>query len=461
MNLTYNIALVGRPNVGKSRLFNRLIRKRLSIVHDYAGVTRDIIMHEISTNVILMDTGGIGLVDKSEYSSLTAAVEEQVFFSISSADMILFVVDAQSGITPLDYDIAELLRKSNKPITIVANKIDCSQANAEVFYQLGFDVFPVSAEHGQGVNELFQLIKQRTKNIFLGNTVNEQAIKICFVGRPNVGKSSTVNALLNQTRLIVSEIPGTTRESVKTKLRISDSEYELIDTAGVRSNNRVNTSLDYFSSLRTRDSIQEADIVFIVLSADEGVTSLDKKIANTVIEAGKGLIVLVNKWDIAQKQFQLNDGIPGYSSIHDFQKKFLQAVQEQLVSVPGIDVLFISAEKKINIEAILPEAKKLYDKMHRHIGTGELNRVVNMALDARPPSTLSGKRFKIYYAVQTKNFPFTFKMFCNRKALLSQNYQRYLLNYIRREFSLNGCAIKFEWVEKEKRFSVDNLTKNF
>ncbi|MDE6576219.1 MAG: ribosome biogenesis GTPase Der [Opitutales bacterium] len=458
IGFSYNIALVGRPNVGKSRLFNRLIRKRLSIVHDQAGVTRDVIMHELSPNVILMDTGGIGLVDKSEYSGLTGAVEEQAFFAISAADMILFVVDSSSGIVPLDYEIAELLRKSNKPVVVLANKIDCSGADPDVFQEFGFEVLAVSAEHGQGESELRQLIMSRA-----GSHISKEQekssesegpsnIKVCFVGRPNVGKSSTINALLKQNRLIVSDIPGTTRESVRMHLSDSCGEFELIDTAGMRTNNRINTSLDYFSSLRTQNSIQDSDVVFMLLDAEEGVTMLDKKIANLVIEAGKGLIVVVNKWDIAQERI---DDIPGYRSIREFQEKFAQAVNEQLIAVPGIHVLFISAEKRYNIGELLPEAKVLYNKMCERVGTGELNRVIQQAFDIHPPSTVSGKQFKIYYAVQTGNFPFTFKIFCNHKSLLNQTYKRYLLNYLRRAFDFWGCAVSIEWLEKERRFRGD------
>lgn len=458
MNFTYNIALVGRPNVGKSRLFNRLIKKRLSIVHDQAGVTRDVIMDEISSNIILMDTGGIGLVDKSEYSGLIGAVEEQVSFAIASADMIFFIVDAQSGIMPLDYDIAELLRKSKKRVVVVANKIDCANADTTVFQKFGFgEAFAVSAEHGQGEETLRKFISEQTNKILQPVDIQEDAnIKICFVGRPNVGKSSTINALLNQRRLIVSDIPGTTRESVKVQLKDQSGNFELIDTAGLRTNNRISTSLDYFSSLRTQNSIEEADIVFMLLDAEEGVTRLDKKIANTVIEAGKGLIVLVNKWDIAQSRF-IADSIPGYSSIKDFQEKFAKAVNDQLISVPGIHVLFISAEKKYNLNYIFPAAKILYKKMQQHIGTGELNRVIQRAFEAHPPSTFSGKQFKIYYAVQVSNFPFTFKIFCNRIGLLTQNYKKYLLNSLRKYFDFAGCSIKIKWSEKEKRFAENDI----
>ncbi|MDR2436225.1 MAG: ribosome biogenesis GTPase Der [Puniceicoccales bacterium] len=454
MKFCYNIALVGRPNVGKSRLFNRLIGRRLSIVHDQAGVTRDVITHELYPNVVLMDTGGIGLVDKSEFSGLVSAVEEQVSFAIAAADLIFFVVDANSGTMPLDSDIAELLRKSKKKVVVLANKIDCLRSSADVFFGLGFgSAISVSAEHGTGEGEIRDIISRETAEFLRQENLGEgRAIKISFIGRPNVGKSSTINALLDQKRLIVSDIPGTTRESVKVILRAQDATFELIDTAGFRTNNRVNTSLDYFSSLRTKASIGESDIVFLVIDATEGVTKLDKKISNIVIEAGKGLVVIVNKWDIAREQFA-GGGLPQYGSLESFREKFEFAVRGELLAVPDVPVVFISASERLRIDAILPEANALYCKMLQKIGTGELNRVIQRAFDSHPPSTSSGRQFKIYYAVQTGNFPFTFKIFCNRLALLGAAYKKYLLNRLRGAFDFSGCAIRMQWSEKEKRFS--------
>ncbi|MDR0595183.1 MAG: ribosome biogenesis GTPase Der [Puniceicoccales bacterium] len=456
MKFCYNIALVGRPNVGKSRLFNRLIRRRLSIVHDQAGVTRDVITHEIYPNVMLMDTGGIGLVDKSEFSSLISAVEEQVSFAIAAADLIFFVVDGSSGIVPMDYDIAELMRRSKKKIVLLANKMDCLHSSTDEFSKLGFgDAVPLSAEQGNGEDEVRKIIRREAAEFLKEEKLEgKEIIRISFVGRPNVGKSSTVNALLNQARLIVSDIPGTTRESVKTKLETETTIFELIDTAGFRTNNRINTSLDYFSSLRTRASIEESDIVFIVLDATEGITKLDKKIANIVIEAGKGLIVIVNKWDIAWKQFE-DGALTQYSSLQNFQKQFELALAKELPAMPNVHILFLSAEKRSNIEKILPEANILYHKMLQKIGTGELNRIIQRSLDFRPPSTSSGRQFKIYYAVQVGNFPFTFKIFCNRVALLGQTYKKYLLNCLRKSFDFSGCALCLQWSEKEKRFSEE------
>jgi GTP-binding protein len=452
-NDSYSIALVGRPNVGKSRLFNRLVRRRLSIVHDQAGVTRDVIAHEVYPNITLMDTGGIGLVDKSEFSGLLGAIEDQVHFAIAAADLIFFVVDAGDGTVPLDHDIAEMLRKSGKNVSVLANKVDRSHAPTEVFFELGFgEVTPISAEHGTGEAEVRAIILREAASISKKERQEDgRVIGISFVGRPNAGKSSIINALLGQNRLIVSDIPGTTRESVKTEMKIGETTFELIDTAGFRANNRVNTSLDYFSSLRTKNSIERSDIVFMVLDAVDGVTKLDKKIANAVLDAGKGLIVIVNKWDIAQEQFEAGT-VTGYASLQDFQKKFNAAVCSELLAIPHAQVLFTSAKKHSNIDAILPKADWLYGKMLQKIGTGELNRAIERATEARPPSTLSGKQFKIYYATQTGNFPFTFKIFCNRTALLSQNYKKYLLNHLEKTFDFAGCAAKIQWLEKEKRF---------
>ncbi|MDR1255790.1 MAG: ribosome biogenesis GTPase Der [Puniceicoccales bacterium] len=458
MKFCYNIAIVGRPNVGKSRLFNRLIGQRLSIVHDQAGVTRDIIAHEIYPNVILMDTGGLGLVDKSEFSSLVSAVEEQVSFAVAAADLIFFVVDASTRIVPLDYDIAELMRKSKKKVILLANKIDCLRSSTDEFAQLGFgEAIALSAEHGIGEDEVRRIITREAAEFLKGEELEEKkAIKISFVGRPNVGKSSTINALLNQNRLIVSDIPGTTRESVKVTLKKGNALFELIDTAGFRASNRVNTSLDYFSSLRTKVSIEKSDVVFLVLDAVEGITKLDKKIANTVVEAGKGLIVIVNKWDIARERFK-SGSLPQCDSLQNFQKQFELAIGKELLAVPNVHILFLSAGKRFNINAILPEAILLHGKMLRKIRTGELNRVVGQAFDSHPPSISSGKQFKAYYAVQTGNFPFTFKIFCNRTALLSQSYKKYLLNCLRKSFDFSGCALRVQWSEKEKRFSEEKI----
>lgn len=464
MKFVYNIAIVGRPNVGKSRLFNRLIKQRKSIVHDMAGVTRDVITHEIDKNIILMDTGGLGLSGANSITEITHAVDDQVCLAIASADLVFFVVDATDGIMPMDYDIADMLRKSGKSVVVIANKVDSENRNydVDVFKKFGLgDPVSVSAEHGVGEVALRNIIDEATKSFRKQQTEEENVhdvIKVAFVGRPNVGKSSTVNALLNEHRMIVSDVPGTTREAVSSKLFHNDGinltyDFELLDTAGARPQNRVTTSLDYFSSLRTSAGIINCDIIYLVVDATSGITQLDKKLANEIISAGKGIILVVNKWDISQDACK-NGDLDGYDSIKSFQEAYVSAIRKEFRAFPDVEIIFTSANTKHGIKHLLPLAEKLYVKMHKKFGTGEINRVIQQAFEARQPSTASGKRFKIYYAVQTGNMPFSFKLFCNRKALLRDNYKKYLLNCMRKHFDFAGCTIKLEFVEKDRRYST-------
>ncbi|MDR1413423.1 MAG: ribosome biogenesis GTPase Der [Puniceicoccales bacterium] len=457
MKLFYNIAIVGRPNVGKSRLFNRLTRRRMSIVHDMPGVTRDILTHEIGESVVLMDTGGFGLPVDNDIAEITTAVEDQVMLAIAMADLILFIVDAVEGVRPMDYDIAHMLRKNGAKVIVIANKIDRDEEShlADAFHAFGFgSPIVASAEHGLGEEEIRQLIDTETAEFsaqLRSAEVSDEPIKLVFAGRPNVGKSSLVNALLGKNRMIVSDIPGTTREAVSIKLQGNGTKnFELLDTAGLRPQNRVSTSLDYFSSLRTRNSIENSDVIFLVVDALTGICQLDKKIASDIVEAGKGVIVVVNKWDIAQKSWQEGD-LGNFKSLEGFQKSFLIAIGKELRILPEVDIVFTSAQTNDGMELLLPLAEKLCERMAVKIGTGELNRVIQKAFERRPPSTASGNIFKIYYAVQTGNMPFTFKIFCNRTCLLGENYRRYLLNVVRQNFDLRGCAIKLEFAEKSKR----------
>ena len=436
----------------------------MSIVHDEAGVTRDIISAEIGHNINLMDTGGIGFAEHPDRSEISVAVGEQVDFAIRAADLILFVVDGSTGVTPLDIDIAQTLRKASKNVIIVANKIDKQTMLNKIyeFSELGFkNIIGVSAEHGLGESELRDKIEYFTKEF--SATIDKEAeqqtkIKICFLGRPNVGKSSTVNALLKEKRLVVSKIPGTTRDSVCVDLEYHKPNgathmLQLIDTAGVKSVNKVNNSIDFYSQCRTKNSMKDADIVFLLLDAVEGVTRMDKKLSGDILSAGKGLIVLVNKWDIATKEFSDNT-IPGYASIEEFKKHFEESVQKELFALPGIPVLFTSALKNLSTEKILESAVMLHTRMSQKIKTSELNSVVQDALEARHPAIDSGKRFRIYYCVQTQNYPFKFKMFCNRLERLEQSYKRYLEKCMRNSLDLAGCPMEFEWSEKERRYNL-------
>jgi GTP-binding protein len=405
-----------------------------------------------------MDTGGLGMVGAESEGKISEAVDDQVALAISAADMVFFVVDAATGIVPMDHTIGEMLRRSGADVTVIANKIDDGNNGPMVdqFFELGLGK-PViaSAEHGVGEGEIRELIAQKTAEFSRRCPLEESAdyaIKLAIVGRPNVGKSSMLNALLAERRMIVSDIPGTTREAVSVKLRGEKfgifRNFELLDTAGLRPRNRVTTSLDYFSSLRTQNGIGNCDVVLLVVDATSGITKLDKKIANEIMDAGRGIVVVVNKWDIAVESFRAGD-LANFRGIEDFEESFRRAVAKELKVIPGADVVFISANTKHGLDIMLRSAENLYRRMNTKIGTGELNRVIQRAMEKRPPSTASGRIFKIYYVVQTGNMPFVFKFFCNKTALMADNYGRYLLNTMRANFPMAGCSIRMEFCEKK------------
>jgi GTP-binding protein len=354
-----SIALVGRPNVGKSRLFNRLIGRRMSIVHDQPGVTRDVIIGEAKNGIIFMDTGGIGLGIQEE-NNVAQAVEEQIDFAIQAADIIFFVVDGRVGCTPLDYEIAEKLRPSGKKILLIANKIDSEQEvyRSDVFHGLGFGhPIAVSAEHGYGEGELWEIIeKYADKNSEIATKdENDRCIKICLAGRPNVGKSSIANALLKENRMVVSPTAGTTRDAVSDDIpfgyRGKEYRIRLTDTAGLREKKKVNSSVEFFSSLRSTHAIDEAHVVFLTIDALSGITRQDKKLIGYAIEKGKCLAIIVNKWDLACEGIG-DDRVDGYRSVADFQENFTQAIRRELFALSQFPVLFVSAKTGLDIENI-------------------------------------------------------------------------------------------------------------
>jgi GTP-binding protein len=453
------IALVGRPNVGKSRLFNRLVRHRASIVHDLPGTTRDIVAEDLPNGVTLMDTGGMGLAVAEEDHSLMAAVEGQVHFAIGAADIIFFVVDARAGCTPMDHEIAAMLRKSGKIIYLVANKIDSEREvhRGDIFHILGFrEVLLVSAEHGYGERALWDVIDRHAVVANESVPSGDRVIKICLLGRPNVGKSSLANALLGGDRMIVHRRAGTTRDAIASDLRctVHGREYcfRLVDTAGLREKRKVSSSVEFFSAVRSANAMGAADIVFLVIDALSGITHQDKKWVDRVLEAGKCLIFLVNKWDLADEGFR-KGLMSGYGSMAGFRRKFLETLQRELFSLSKCPVLFVSARTRYGMENIFAEGVQLFEKISKTISTGPLNRVIQHLLESHPPAMVLGKRFKIYYAVQSGTLPVRLKIFCNRCRQLGDDYRRYLENGIRDAFDLFGCALRFEFVEKEVRYA--------
>ncbi|MDR3143574.1 MAG: ribosome biogenesis GTPase Der [Puniceicoccales bacterium] len=454
------LVLVGRPNVGKSRLFNRLCGRRIAIVHDQAGVTRDVLAEEISPGIVLLDSGGIGLVS-DEKAVLLRAVEEQVDFAIAAADRILLVVDASVGCLPVDFEIAQELRHSGKPILLLANKADVGEQRLQLdsFYALGLGPpLAISAENGQGEETLRREIETWAQKHLRPRPKTDEGIKpitLCFAGRPNRGKSSLINALLREKRAVVSPVPGTTRDATAYHLDFSSTggesfRFRLLDTAGVQAKKKLASPVDYFSQVRTGKAIAEADIVFLVVDALSGLTRSDQLLAMRVLEAGRGLLLVVHKWDLAETAFR-EGKLENYRTPEDFQKDFLGAVRRELPSLPGLPVLFTSIHAADGAKILLEEAQGLYARLAQALPTGLLNRTLQRLMEAHPPALAVGRRFKIYYATQTGNFPFRLKIFCNRRERLADSYQRYLENGLRKQFHLEACPLRFEWVEKEGR----------
>lgn len=467
-----SVAIVGRPNVGKSRLFNRLVGRRISIVHDLPGVTRDLIAERVPVDdYLLMDTGGIGLfTEETTPKAIADAVEEQVSFAIQAAELVIFVTDVSQGCTPLDHEVAARLRGFGKKVLLVVNKVDNDERHMEQgdFFALGFGApILISAEHNRGIEFLKRKIldeiglapcDDEDENGEKIPAVSELApIRICLAGRPNVGKSSLGNALTKSSRLIVSDVAGTTRDPVRQRLDYTDKKtgetaaFELIDTAGKRAKNKFDT-LEFFSALRTDEAMRRADVCFLVIDAVTGVTRLDKQLAGQIVEMGAGLIVVVNKWDLALKHFRAGSGVVGgYENEEEFRRAFAKAVNRELFFLPGSTVLFTSAIEGLRVETMLKEALALYGRLNVQIPTGQLNRVLHGVMEATPPRLVSGRRFKCYYAVQTGNKPLRVRLFCNSEEKIDETYERFLLAKFYDAFELGGVPVKFDFVGKPKQ----------
>lgn len=457
-----SVALVGRPNVGKSRLFNAVTGRRLSIVHDMPGVTRDVVSYDLDSGHTLMDTGGIGIKPEMTPALIQKAAEQQVDFAIEAADMILFVTDGLDGLTPLDEMVAEHLRASGKPAWAVVNKIDGPEHDFKIheFQKLGLKgLMFTSAEHRRGIKELRSFIADTLGTVPEQEIESDSRIRISFVGRPNVGKSSLCNSLLQEERMIVSEIAGTTRDAISQDLDFQSKsgdllEFSLIDTAGLRRKTKVTDPVEYFSSVRVDETIARSDVVFLVLDAMEGVTKQDKLIAGQILNKGKGIIVLVNKWDLAVETFG-EYTLPGYKDLVDFQKKFEKSVRKEIFFLPDSPILFVSALSGLRVDDILTEASVIYQRLFSEVQTGRLNIALKRFMDRNPPRLITKIRFKVYYAVQISTRPIKFKLFCNQAGRLDDSYKRYLQAKLLQEFQLQGCPLLFELEGKKppKKFS--------
>jgi GTP-binding protein len=470
-----SVVIVGRPNVGKSRLFNRLARKRISIVHDQPGVTRDVITAEVGDGYTLMDTGGLGLKEgESSSAAIIAASEKQVGFAIDTAALILFVIDGLDRVTALDDRIARRLRTGGKPVIVVVNKADFGddKADLEGVSRLGLgNPILVSAEHGRGESELREAILDRIGRIpgaaeaaaaRRGPVVRSPDDPICisFIGRPNVGKSSLANRLLKSDRLIVNDLAGTTRDAIELPFEFKGRDkkmhpFRLIDTAGIKAATKLASSVEYFARLRSLDAMQRSDVVFLVLDALDGVTQQDKAIAGEAVKERKPIAIVVNKWDLVHAAFRKPGGIQGAKSERDYREKYEHELFNRLFFTPGAPLIFVSAMSGFEVSRMLNAAVKLHRTLDKKLPTARLNDTLSYLAQRTPPPAIGARRFKIYYATQTGTRPFRIKIFCNREERLSESYRRYLEAGLVKEFDLSGCPIEFELVGKPRGDEVD------
>lgn len=433
------VAIVGRPNVGKSTLFNRLVGTRKAIVEDIPGVTRDRLYDSTDWaghEFVIIDTGGIRF---DEGDIFAREIKLQAQLAIEEADVIVLVLDAQEGISPEDEQVADLLRKSRKPVVLAANKVENFDRQLEYFefYKLGLgEPIPVSAMHGRNINELLDAVVNQfaPPEEYLED---EEATKIAIVGRPNVGKSSLVNALLGEERVIVSDTPGTTRDAIDTPFEYEGNRYVLIDTAGMRKRSRIVEATERYSVIRALKSVERADVVLIMLDASEGVIEQDKKIAGYVHEQGKASVIIVNKWDLVEK-----DGRT--------MNKFDKDIREELKFLAYCPILYVSALTRKRIFKILELVDFVSDQHNRRIQTSELNQVINEAMLLNPLPGGGGKKIKIYYAAQVQTAPPTFVFFANHPDKVHFSYLRYLDNALRKNFGFEGTPIKLILRKRER-----------
>jgi GTPase len=436
------VTIVGQPNVGKSELFNRLVRRRMAIVHAEPGVTRDRLIAECSLGAVpflLIDTGGIG---QSNSDSIARQVQDETDLAIGMADVILFVVDGRAGITPLDEEIGRRLRRSRRPVMVVVNKMDHVQLDASEFSQLGFDEsVMVSAAHGRGIESLVEEIE---RHLPAGSSSAEPVvpvpeIKLAIVGRPNVGKSSLINAIMQDRRTIVSDLPGTTRDAVDIPYERSGQRFILIDTAGIRARGKHNTSVEVFSVMRSVKSIERADLCALVIDATQGVTAQDKKIAYQIGEHRKPCLIIVNKFDLVRPR----------STLRPFRDSLISNVRGSLFGLDYAPITVLSAKTREDLKQLFRSLEQIEEQAKCSIGTGRLNRILQSAQESHPPAAQGGRRLKILYATQLANNqrlhlePPVFLLFVNQGRLFTPVYRRYLEAAIRQEVEFTGLPIIF------------------
>lgn len=430
------VCLIGKPNVGKSTIFNRLIKENKSIVLDTPGVTRDRIYGDVSykqKKFLLIDTGGI----EDKQDNWNKDILMQATLAIDEADVIVFVVDGKEDISSSDIKIRDILRKTNKKVIVAVNKVDNEKRMNAIynFYELGFPiVLPLSASHNLGFSELLETI---TEDFQEKEEIEENRLRFCFIGRPNVGKSSLINALLNEERVIVSKEAGTTRDATDTIFTYQGNEYIVIDTAGMRKKGRIYETVEKYSLLRSLKAIDRSDVCVIVINAEEGIIEHDKHILSYAIEAGKGIVIAVNKWDTVENPDQ---------EIKNWKKN----LESHFMFASYANVVFLSAKTKKRIHTLMPSILASFENNRKEIKTSDLNNVIVDAVSLHEPPSYKGKRLKIYFVNQTDTKPPKFEFKVNNKGLIHFSYMRYLENKIRENFDFSGTPILLKFKNKKE-----------
>jgi len=435
------VAIVGRPNVGKSTLFNVLAGERISIVQDTPGVTRDRIYADctwLNLNYTLIDTGGI---EPDSKDIILSQMREQAEIAIETADVIIFITDVRQGLVDSDSKVADMLRKSGKPVVLIVNKVDSFEKympDVYEFYNLGIgEPIPVSAASRLGIGDMLDEV---TKHFPKRNTDEEEdeRPRIAIVGKPNVGKSSIVNKLVGENRVIVSDVAGTTRDAIDTTVRFHKKDYIFIDTAGLRRKNKIKEEIERYSIIRAVTAVERADVVLLVIDASEGVTEQDAKIAGIAHERGKGILIVVNKWDLIEKDDKT-------------MKQHTNRIREVLSFMPYAEILFISAETGQRIGKLYEYIDMIMANQTMRIATGVLNEIMTEAVAMQQPPSDKGKRLRLYYITQVSVKPPTFVIFVNDKELMHFSYTRYIENQIRSAFGFKGTSLKFIIRERKEK----------